>query len=185
MGNAVCDAMLEESGADFAFTNLGGIRDEFGPGPVTPRDVFQVLPFGNKMVVFTMSGMLLREVIEKRVSGDHHGLYIAGGKVVYSKTRPDFDRVTTLEVGGEPWSPDATYQVVTSDFLSQGNAGLTMLPEVPGEKITYTGKTMRQAMEAWIRRHSPLTPEVDGRWTRDDAAEPSPAMRAATLRSTP
>ena len=51
MGNAVCESMMEETGADFAFTNLGGIRDEFGPGPVTPRDVFQVLPFGNKLVV--------------------------------------------------------------------------------------------------------------------------------------
>jgi 5'-nucleotidase / UDP-sugar diphosphatase len=180
MGNAVCDAMLEETAADFAFTNLGGIREEFGPGPVTPRDVFQVLPFGNKMILFRMSGRLLREVIETRVSGTHHGLYVAGGKVVYNATRPDFDRVTLLEVGGKPWSPDATYRVVTSDFLAQGNADLTMLPEVPAEQQTYTGKTMREALENWIRRHSPVTPGTDGRWVRDDASEPTPAMRAAS-----
>lgn len=185
MGNAVCDAMLEESGADFAFTNLGGIREEFGPGPITPRDAFQVLPFGNKMVVFDMSGTLLRQVIEARVSADHHGLYIAGGTVVYNKTRPDWDRVTRLEIGGQPWSPDARYKVVTSDFLAQGNADLSMLPDVPAEQITYTGKTMRESLENWIKRHSPLTPGTDGRWTRDDDSEPTPEMKAASLRTTP
>ncbi len=179
MGNAVCDAMLEETEADFSFTNLGGIRDEFGPGPVTPRDVFQVLPFGNKMIVFRMTGAMLLNVIETRVSENHGGLYIAGGEVVYNKTRDDFDRVTHLTVGGEPWSPDAEYRVVTSDFLAKGNADLTMLPGVPEERKTYTGKTMREAMQNWIRRHSPVDPKTDGRWIRDDAAEPTAEFSAA------
>jgi 2',3'-cyclic-nucleotide 2'-phosphodiesterase (5'-nucleotidase family) len=185
MGNTVCDAMLEETGADFAFTNLGGIRDEFGPGPITPRDVFQVLPFGNKMVVFEMSGRLLREVVETRVSENHQGLYIAGGKVVYNKTRPDFDRITFFEVGGKTWDPDATYKVVTSDFLSKGNSDLKMLPDVPEELKTYTGKTMRQALEAWIERHSPVSPGIDGRWARDDSATPDPRFAEAASRGRP
>ena len=185
MGNAVCDAMLEETGADFSFTNLGGIRDEFGPGPVTPRDVFQVLPFGNKMVVFEMSGSLLLEVIETRISGSHQGLYIGGGRIVYNKTRDDFDRVVLLEVGGKPWSPTATYRVVTSDFLSKGNADLKMLPDIPAELTTYTGKTMRQALEAWVERHSPATPGVDGRWVRDDTAPPDPFFAKAKATTAP
>jgi 2',3'-cyclic-nucleotide 2'-phosphodiesterase (5'-nucleotidase family) len=186
MGNAVCDAMLEETDADFAFTNLGGIRDELGPGEITPRDVFQVLPFGNTMIVAEMSGALLRQVIEKRISADHHGLYVAGGRVVYNKTRPDFDRVVDLEVGGEPWHPDSTYRVVTSDFLMQGNVGLDMLPGIPDSRTTYTGKTMREALENWVKRHSPVTPRTDGRWVRDDTAGRSPDFeRALQAEATP
>ena len=180
MGDAVCDAMLEETDADFSFTNLGGIRDEFGPGSITPRDCFQVLPFGNKMVLFKMSGTLLREVVEMRISGGHHGLYIGGGRLVYDMTRPDFDRVTSFEVGGKPWDPDAVYRVVTSDFLAQGNANLSMLPGVPEALRSYTGKTMRQALENWIQLHSPVTPATDGRWVEEPGAEQSPALRAAT-----
>ncbi|MEZ5064814.1 MAG: bifunctional UDP-sugar hydrolase/5'-nucleotidase [bacterium] len=179
MGNAVCDAMLEETGADFAFTNLGGIRDELGGGQITPRDVFRVLPFGNTMVVATIPGTLLREILEVRVSGDHHGLYIAGGRVVINKTRPDFDRVVALEVGGKPWDPNASYRIVTSDFLMQGNVDLTMLPEVSDNQKTYTGKTMREALEAWIGRHSPVTPGTDGRWVWDDTAPRTPEMESA------
>ena len=72
-----------------------------------------------------------KEVIEYRVSAGHHGVYMAGGKIIYNKTRPDYDRVTYFEVGGEPWDPDRIYRVVTSDFLATGNAGLYMLPLVP------------------------------------------------------
>ncbi len=182
MGNAVCDAMCEETGADFAFTNKGGIRDEFGPGDVTPRHVFRVLPFGNKLVLFQMSGALLREIIEYRIAEDRHGLYISGGRIVCNMKRPDYDRITSFEIGGEPWDPDATYQVVTSDFLATGNSGLSMLPEVPAEQKTFLMRTMREAFEAWISRHSPITPQVDGRWVRDDSAERKPAYEAALSR---
>lgn len=182
LGNAVCDAMLQETGADFAFTNLGGVREDLGPGDITPRDVFQVLPFGNKMIVVEMSGRLLRQVVEKRIENERSGLYLSGGRVVYNKTRENFDRVVSFDIGGEMWDPDATYQVATSDYLLQGNAGLTMLPDVPEELLTFTGKTMRQALEAWVKRNSPLNVDIDGRMTRDDTAEPSDEFAAATIR---
>lgn len=182
MGNAVCEAMLEECGADFAFTNLGGIRDEIQAGVVTPRDVFRVLPFPNTLVVFRMSGVELKNVIETRVSGDHQGLYIAGGRVVVNKTRPDFDRVTNFEVGGRTWDPTATYRVCTTDFLAQGNNDLKMLTEIPDDRKTYTGKSMRQAMESWFKRHNPASPVTDGRWVRDDASLPTSDLQSALKR---
>jgi 5'-nucleotidase/UDP-sugar diphosphatase len=179
MGNLVCDSMLEEMSADFAFTNLGGIRDEIPAGPITPRDVFKVLPFGNSIMVFEMDGRLLKEVIEYRVSAGHHGLYIAGGEVVYSKARPDYDRLTVLRIGGEQWQPDATYRVATSDFLAVGNAGLYMLPTIPEEKKMRSSTTMRDAMVHYIQRHTPLRVETDGRWIRDDTSELSPDLESA------
>lgn len=179
MGNLVCDAMREEVAADFAFTNLGGIRDEIPAGPVTPRQVFKVLPFGNSLMVFEMDGRLLKEVIEYRVSAGHHGVYMSGGKITYNKTRPDYDRVTYFEVGGEPWSPDKTYRVVTTDFLASGNAGLYMLPLVPEEKKMRTSTTCMDAVVHFIERHSPIENTIDGRWLRDDEGELDPSLAAA------
>ena len=179
MGNLVCDAMLEEMSADFAFTNLGGIRDEIPAGPVTPRSVFRVLPFGTSMMVFEMDGRLLKEVIEYRVSADHHGVYMAGGEIVYNKTRPDYDRITHFTVGGEPWQPDKVYRVVTSDFLAAGNAGLYMLPTVPDDRKMRSSTMMRDAVMHYIERHSPVEGVTDGRWVRDDSSEVSPELAAA------
>ncbi|MCK4408960.1 MAG: 5'-nucleotidase C-terminal domain-containing protein, partial [Candidatus Eisenbacteria sp.] len=179
MGNLVCDAMREEVSADFAFTNLGGIRDEIPAGRVTPRQVFRVLPFGNSLMVFEMDGRLLKEVIEYRVSAGHHGVYMSGGKIIYNKTRPDYDRITYFEVGGEPWQHDKIYRVVTSDFLATGNAGLYMLPLVPEEKKMRTSTTCMDATVHYIERHSPVGDNMDGRWVRDDASELDPTLATA------
>jgi 2',3'-cyclic-nucleotide 2'-phosphodiesterase (5'-nucleotidase family) len=179
MGNLVCDAAREEVSADFAFTNLGGIRDEIPAGPVTPRQVFKVLPFGNSLMVFEMDGRLLKEVIEYRVSAGHHGVYMSGGKIVYNKTRPDYDRITHFEVGGEPWDPDKIYRVVTSDFLAAGNAGLYMLPAIPEDKKMRTSTTFMDAVVHYIERHTPIGNTMDGRWARDDTAEMDASLVSA------
>jgi 2',3'-cyclic-nucleotide 2'-phosphodiesterase (5'-nucleotidase family) len=179
MGNLVCDAMREEVSADFAFTNLGGIRDEIPAGPVTPRQVFRVLPFGNSLMVYEIDGRLLKEIIEYRVSDDHHGVYMSGGKIVYNKTRPDYDRVTHFTIGGEQWRPDEIYRVVTSDFLAAGNAGLYMLPGIPEEQKMRTSTTCMDAAVHYIQRHSPIGNTLDGRWVRDDQSELDPALVAA------
>ncbi len=176
MGNLVCDAMREEVTADFAFTNLGGIRDEIPAGPVTPRQVFRVLPFGNSLMVFEVDGRFLKEIIEYRVSADHHGVYMSGGKIVYNKTRPDYDRITSFTVGGEPWSPSRTYRVVTTDFLAAGNAGLYMLPTVPETQKRRTSTTCMDAVVHFIARHTPIHVELDGRWARNDDATVDAAL---------
>jgi len=179
MGNLVCDAMREETDADFAFSNLGGIRDEIPAGPITPRQVFRVLPFGNSLVVYEIDGRLLKEIIEYRISDDHHGVYMSGATIVYNKTRPDYDRITHFTVGGEQWQPDATYHVTTSDFLAAGNAGLYMLPGIPDEQTMRTSTTIKDALIHYIERHSPINVELDGRWTRDDKSEKDPALARA------
>ncbi len=176
MGNLVCDAMREEVSADFAFTNLGGIRDEIPAGAISPRQVFRVLPFGNSLMVFEIDGRLLKEVLEYRVSADHHGVYMSGGKVVYNKTRPDYDRLTHFTIGGEQWQPDRIYRVVTSDFLATGNAGLYMLPTVPEDQKMRTSTTCMDAVVRYVERHTPIEDNIDGRWARDDAAEVDAAL---------
>jgi 5'-nucleotidase/UDP-sugar diphosphatase len=179
MGNLVCDAMREELSADFAFANLGGIRDEIPTGTITPRQVFRVLPFGNTLMALEIDGRLLKEILEYRVSDDHHGLYISGARLVYNKTRPDYDRITFLSIGGEPWRPDKTYRVVTTDFLASGNAGLYMLPTVPDAQKMRTSTTDMDAVVRYVERHSPLRVEVDGRWQRDDSSTIDPALAEA------
>ncbi|MDY6916246.1 MAG: bifunctional UDP-sugar hydrolase/5'-nucleotidase [Candidatus Cloacimonadota bacterium] len=171
IGNLVCQSMLFATDADFAFLNMGGVRSDIQKGPITYRDVFNVMPFDNQIVTFEASGEFLKRIIEMRVSGTRHGLRIAGGKVVYSRKREDYDRITKLEIAGEPWRADKTYQVATTDFLLQGNAGLTMLTKIPEEKITRYEKNLRDAIVDYIRRHSPLNIKIDDRWIRDDNSQ--------------
>ena len=176
IGNTIVDAMRAEVGADFAFLNLGGVRADIKAGPVTYRDIFQVMPFDNMIVSFRCNGEFLRRIIETRVEGSRHGLIISGGKVVYSKKRENFDRVTHFEIGGKPWDPNKIYTVATTDFIMQGNAGLTMLIQVPQEDIIYHQINLRDAIVHYFQKNSPIMTKIDDRWVRRDNSKPSPEM---------
>ncbi|MFC1799670.1 bifunctional metallophosphatase/5'-nucleotidase, partial [Candidatus Eisenbacteria bacterium] len=179
LGNMATDAMREAVDADVAFTNLGGIRANIGMGIITPRDVFQVAPFENKLAYFEMTGSYLKHVIEWRVKGMRQGAYVSGVRIVYDRSRPDFDRVVELTVGGEPWDPDRIYRVVTTDFIAEGNVGLQILTEVDKDYVTHSDVTVKQSMIDYIKKHSPLEPRIEGRFVRDDGREMSPALAEA------
>jgi len=176
IGNTVMDAFLEHTDADFAFLNLGGVRADIQKGPVTYRDVFEVLPFESRLVTMEISGKTLKKILEVRVSGGRHGLRIAGGKVVNNRNYPDFDRITKIMIGGEKWHPDSTYTVTTTDFLMQGNAGLTLLTDIPENQISYKMTIARDALADYFRNHEVVTAKIDDRWKRDDTSEHSPII---------
>lgn len=177
IGNTVMDAMLEHSGADFAFLNLGGVRSDITAGPVTYRDVFDVLPFESRIVNMKISGKILKKILEVRVSHSHHGLRIAGGKVVNNRNYPNFERITSIEIGGEKWHPDSIYTVATTDYLMQGNAGLTLLTKIPENKTSYKMTLARDALADYFRNHKIITNKIDDRWQRDDSAQHSPLIK--------
>jgi len=176
MGNTIVDAMRYEVNADFSFMNLGGVRADIKSGPVTYRNVFDVMPFDNMVVSFKCNGAFLKKIIETRIEGGRHGMIVSGGKVIYSKKRNDFDRVTSLEIAGQPWDPNRIYTVATTDFLMQGNAGLTLLIQVPQEDITNHQINLRDAIVHYFRAKSPIKTKIDDRWERDDNAQPTPEM---------
>ncbi|MDD4310350.1 MAG: bifunctional UDP-sugar hydrolase/5'-nucleotidase [Candidatus Cloacimonetes bacterium] len=176
MGNTIVDAMRTEVGADFGFMNLGGVRSDIKSGPVTYRNVFDVMPFDNMVVSFKCNGEFLRKVIETRVEGGRHGMIVSGGKVIYSKKQKDFERVTSLEIAGEPWDPNRIYTVATTDFLMQGNAGLNILIQVPETDITYHQVNLRDAIVNYFKKNSPIRTKIDDRWKRDDNAKHTAEM---------
>jgi 2',3'-cyclic-nucleotide 2'-phosphodiesterase (5'-nucleotidase family) len=56
-------AMRDESGADFAFMNLGGVRDIVPLGQLKVRNIWDIMPFDNMVVVGTFKGRELPPVV--------------------------------------------------------------------------------------------------------------------------
>lgn len=168
MGNTIVDAMAYMVDADFAFLNLGGVRAEIKNGPVSYRDIFEVMPFDNMLISFKCDGETLKKIIETRVEGSRAGLIVSGVNVVYSRTRPSWDRVTTLKIGGQPWDPNKIYTVATTDFLMQGNAGLAMLMNIPHDDVTNHNINLRDAIVHYFKQKSPIKTKIDDRWKRSD-----------------
>lgn len=56
-------AMREETGADFAFMNLGGVRDILPRGQLLVRHIWNIMPFDNEVVIGKFKGRDLPAVV--------------------------------------------------------------------------------------------------------------------------
>ena len=164
LGNLICDAMQWKLKGDIAITNKGGVRTDLPSGNITPRDVFNVLPFDNTLGAVTVTGQFIKELIEDKVAYGGSGLYVGGMKVRVDRSRSRGDRVVSLEIGGKPFEPAATYRLVTTDYLLEGNSGMEKLLDLRDQSAVESGVYMRDAVTEYIKEHSPLNPKLDGRW---------------------
>ena len=164
LGVMVTDAMVEYFDADFSFQNLGGIRANLSAGDLTTRDIFEVLPFGNELLDVQMDGRIVRRVIERKLAGRSGGICLSNVVMEFDPLRPDYDRIVTLEIGGEPWDPDRIYRVICTNFLMEGNSGLDFLTKIPPGDVAPTQITTAEAVEHYIVQHSPIQPRLGRRW---------------------
>ena len=57
LGSMICDALMEETHAEIAIENPGGVRIDSHPaGDITVSDVYEIDPFDNHAVVLTLTG---------------------------------------------------------------------------------------------------------------------------------
>ncbi len=166
MSNMMCDAMLEAVNVDFAFNNFSGMRSDLAIGPITKRKLASVFPFGNEIVLIEVSGELLKELVEVSVVGSFGGLAIAGGSVVQDNSMPDGNRIVEFHVGGEPVKPEKKYKIATTNYLAEGNAGMTKLAFLSEDKFTFTDIKISDAVAEFVKKYSPLSVEPDGRWKK-------------------
>jgi hypothetical protein len=124
---------------------------------------------------------MIRRIIERKLRGSSSGICVSGVEVVFDKTRPDWDRVVALTVGGEPWDPDAIYTAVCTNFLMEGNSGLDFLTTIPPENVAPTQITTAEALERYLELHSPVAPRIDNRWIERPGQPQADYLRAPYL----
>ena len=64
----------------------------------------------------------------------------------------------------QPIEPDRIYRACATDYLLEGNSGLSMLAQIPPDQVQYTQIVDRAAVSNYVQKHSPVNPRVDDRW---------------------
>lgn len=154
LGNWMADIMAAAArdrfpGTEIAFaaTNPGGLRvQEIGAGPLLVSEIYELMPFDNKLVVLDLSGKEVKEFIAHMTN--------SGGWPVSEDLSADLTS-GKLEVliNGTPLDPDARYQVASIDYVANGGSGAAMLRDKP-----------RRDSEMFLRdiliRYAEKTPEI-------------------------
>jgi 2',3'-cyclic-nucleotide 2'-phosphodiesterase (5'-nucleotidase family) len=163
-GNFVADAMREFAGADIAFQNPEGINRDLAEGEVSYRDCYEMDGRGNTLVVGSYTGRQVREMLEAAVSGRWSVWQVSGTRFEYDPARGQGGRVRLATVAGEPLAPDRRYRVVTNSWLGGEDGQYRVFRE--GEDVEDTEVPVRDALAAFVRRHSPVSARVEGRVVR-------------------
>jgi 5'-nucleotidase len=141
LSEMIADAQLfwtrpkERGGAQIAFMNVSGTRGDLSPRPdgtVTYGQIFSVQPFGNGLVVQTLSGAQLKQLLELQFPEGKDPSILApsaGFSFAYDLRKPTGQRVTAMTLNGRPIDPAKTYRVSVNSFLASGGDGYAVLNE--------------------------------------------------------
>ena len=186
MGNLIADAQLlatrapEVGGAQLSFMHAGGIRADLAPdeqGLVRYGQLFAVQPFGNNLVVQTLTGVQVRALLEQQfdrptsASERTRVLSVSQGlSYRYDLSQPYGARVSAALLHGEPLQDGRDYWVVVSSFLATGGSGYAALAQ---GRDALGGVLDLEALESYFRSQSPVAVPATDRITRaGGAAQP-------------
>ena len=160
MLNWACDALLAiaqkqcPNPVDMAVVNIGSMRCEWAAGEITFRNVFELMPFDNELVVLTLTGEEIHRLCE--IVATNNGEGMAGLRL---KARNG--KVLQVEINCKSLEKDKTYTVATSDYLSQGNDG--MLPLKNHIQCWNSEEKIRDLYIEYIKQVKVVQAKVDGR----------------------
>lgn len=131
-------------------------------------EVLTVLPFQNTLSTFQTTGAVIVEALENGVSQVEEGAgrfpQVAGLSFAFDPAAEAGSRVSDVMVGGEPIDPEATYGVVTNNYVRNGGDGYSMFIE--GENAYDYGPDLADVTAEYLAEQGPYTPYTDGRITR-------------------
>jgi 2',3'-cyclic-nucleotide 2'-phosphodiesterase (5'-nucleotidase family) len=147
MGYFITEAQRVAAGAEVAFMNVHGIRKDKRAGPLTRKDLFEILPFHNLLATFRLSGDDLRRILLHHIALESK-ILISGLEVEWRRRTDGSVELLRVEVDGEPLERNRSYVCAASDFLAghaQEYLGLTV------DRPLYLRTTMREAVSAAAR----------------------------------
>jgi 5'-nucleotidase len=182
LGDVIADAQLaytRTNSAVVALMNPGGVRADLDAeasaggeaiGQITYGETFTVQPFNNLVVTQTLTGALLKDVLEQQFTGykgqttDKILQVSAGLTYTWTASAPLGSKITNLTLNGTAVNPAASYRVTTNDFLANGGDGFTNL--VQGTARTTAPGFDIDALVAYLGAGAPVAPGPTNRITR-------------------
>jgi 5'-nucleotidase len=176
MGNLIADAQLAatapqgKGGAQIAFMNPGGVRADLIPAAnndVTYGQLFNVQPFGNSLVVKTLTGAQIRLLLEQQFNSGSNTvaaprvlLPSAGFAYSYNLAAAPGSRISNMTLNGVLLADAASYRVTMNSFLATGGDNFTVFNEGTN---TLGGDQDIDALEAYLGTSSLLVPPATTR----------------------
>jgi 5'-nucleotidase len=141
---------------DFVVLNRGGIRTTIGKGNITLRQMFEIMPFENTLLVVTIGPEKMQEFLDYMAKSNGHPISHIRLKV---KDQKAFD----VTIGGKPFDATKSYKIVTTDYLQHGGDKMYFFSDpISIDTLKYK---MRDAMIDYFEKTDTVDVKIDGRFS--------------------
>lgn len=164
LGNLLADYTLEggdewtrvhlKQNVDAALINIGGIRTTIGKGDIMLKNVFEVMPFENELIIVKMKGADLPGLFE------YYAEHQVNNPVSHLYIETKNGQLTKSLINGKAVEPNKDYYIATSDYLALGGDNMKFFAK--GESIP-TGVKLRDLYIDYFKRNPEIVPATDVR----------------------
>ncbi len=153
LGNFVADVVFESAfqfGIDnkkvslekwntISLINFGGLRASINEGDISIRNVYELMPFDNEIVIVSLSPSEVTEMLNYLF--DKNGQPISNGQAILSSNKKG------LVIGGRAYNFERNINVITSDYLAKGGDKMNFFKFA---QMIQTGILMRDALLDYV-----------------------------------
>lgn len=168
LGNFFSDAVLQQAlkydpTIDFSMPSTkGGIRVDVPKGAIKLSNIFELMPFENELVAFTIKGTDVQELINFIAASN--GQPVAGIRLKIVDKKP-----VDVFIQGKPFDPQRTYRVLTSDYVAGGGDNALGFKNPIEKKVL--GLKVRDAIIGYVKEvqaaGKTINTKLDGRITKN------------------
>jgi 2',3'-cyclic-nucleotide 2'-phosphodiesterase / 3'-nucleotidase / 5'-nucleotidase len=174
LGNLIADGMRVATNTDFAFMNVGGIRNDLKKGPLTWGDLFKVQPFGNDIVTMKITGDQVRTLLNQQYNAPpsyNKIMQISGLRYTWNDKLPIGQKVLDIFLpNGKKIDPKAEYSITVNNFMADGGDGFVVLKQGKERK---TWMTDLEAFVEYVKaQKGPILAKIEGRILLAESATP-------------
>ena len=149
------------NGADVAIMNVNGHRSTLPKGDITLGNLFEVYSFDNAISYLELKGKDLIKIFEAYARMGGAGISSSAHLVISAK------KLKSATLDGNPIDRSRIYNVVTIDYLADGNNGMKAFKDAVS--IDNTGVTLRDIIIDYVREQTAqgktISSQLDGRIT--------------------
>lgn len=162
LGDLITDALRWKTGAQIGLENAGGIRDDIPAGVVTRDAIISAVPFFNTAVTGNLSGAQLRRILEQGLTLQAGLIQVSGLVVTADMSKPEYHRLISVTVNGEPLDDARVYSVVATSFIAGGGDHYPAFIAAPGARDT--GILLSDVLEQYAKERHTLAAPAAGRF---------------------
>ena len=166
IGYLIADAFRDWTNANLGWINGGGVRASLSAGDVTLRNLYSIMPFGNRMMLIEVTGEQLKLGLEQagKSSNSYSGGYAlpSGYTYKYDPTASEGNKISDLKLeDGTTIEPAQTYSLAITNYVYNGGNGVTAFKDAKVLMNPDEGTQDVNALIEYVTEKGEITPETE------------------------